>query len=331
MKSRKELRENPELLRDRVRGSLCGVAIGDSFGDASRKPDNQMAYGFTTDFNKGASWSTDDTEFALLTARTLIQCGGKLTSDRVVEAWLENVATQDEFKRGGASEFEASRNLRKGLRPPLTGRYNAYAHSDGAAMRIAPIGIFCAGDPERAVEMARIEAEISHDREGIWGAQAVAAAVACAIADGSFEEIWEAAMAPIPEETWFRASMLKAREIVEKAEGDLLQAWMPLHDELWTSYKACVSEAVSAAFGVLLLSHDSFRTGVTVAGNFGRDADTIGAIAGSILGGMYGASSIPAGWADKTRYPTGTCLLFTKGIDILSVADQLTDLILADK
>ena len=79
------------------------------------------------------------------------------------------------------------------------------------------------------------------------------------------------------------------------------------------------------------LSQDSFRTGVTVAGNFGRDADTIGAIAGSILGGMYGASSIPAGWADKTRYPTGTCLLFTKGIDILSVADQLTDLILADK
>ena len=162
------------------------------------------------------------------------------------------------------------------------------------------------------------------------GAQAVAAAVACAIADASFEEIWEAAMAPIPEDTWFRASMLKAREIVETAEGDLFRAWMPLHDELWTSYKACVSEAVSAAFGVLLLSHDSFRTGVTVAGNFGRDADTIGAIAGSILGGMYGASSIPAGWADKTRYPTGTCLLFTKGIDILSVADQLTDLILAD-
>ena len=196
MLTRKELQSNPELLRDKVRGALCGVAIGDSFGDASRKPENQMAYGLTTDFNKGASWSTDDTEFALLTARTLIQCGGKLTSQDVVNAWLENVATQDEFKRGGASEFEASRNLRKGLRPPLSGRYNAYCHSDGAAMRIAPIGIFCAGDPERAVEMARIDAEISHDREGIWGAQAVAAAVAAAIADASFEEIWDAAMMP---------------------------------------------------------------------------------------------------------------------------------------
>ena len=140
MKTRQELKQNPELLKDKCRGAIIGIAIGDSFGDASRKPDNQLSYGITTDFHKGASWSTDDTEFALLTARTILECKGQLTDEDVVNAWLENVATQDEFKRGGASEFEASRNLRRGLRPPLSGQYNSYCHSDGAAMRIAPVG-----------------------------------------------------------------------------------------------------------------------------------------------------------------------------------------------
>ena len=325
MLTRGELLSDPQKLRDKARGALIGLAIGDSFGDAARNQNNQLSYGFTSDFNKGASWSTDDTEFALLTALTLIDCKGRLTSRDVVDHWLEHVAVQDELKRGGASEFEASINLRKGLRPPLTGRYNAYSHSDGAAMRMAPVGILFAGDTQRAMETARIDAEISHDREGIWGAQAVAAAVAAAMADGSIDEILSAAMGAIPKDTWFEHAMTKAFDIVDRAQGEVLDAWMPLHDELWTSYKAAVSEAVAQAFGVLKLCHQNFRTGVTWAGNFGRDADTIGAICGAVLGAKYGASGIPPRWIEKTRHPTGTCLAFTKGLDLLQVADQLAD------
>lgn len=328
MLSREQLRQDPQRLRDKCRGAMIGIAIGDSFGDASRKPDNQLSYGITTDFHKGASWSTDDTEFALLTAKTLIGCQGQLTDEAVVNAWLENVATQDDFKRGGASEFEASRNLRRGLRPPLSGQYNSYAHSDGAAMRIAPIGILNAGDIDGAIAMAEIDAHISHYREGVWGAQAVAAAVACAMADGEMEEILAAAMKPIPENTWFRAAMEKAFAIVDRAQGNFLDAWMPLHDELWCSYKAAVSEAVAAAFGILKLEHRDFRTGVVAAGNFGRDADTIAAIAGAVLGAKFGVSAIPPAWVEKPRYPSGTCLLFAKGIDLMDIADQLCELIL---
>ena len=78
MKNKQELLKNAEKLQDKARGVMAGLAIGDSFGYASRKPENQLAYGITTDFGDGASWSTDDTEFGLLTARTLIACGGKL-------------------------------------------------------------------------------------------------------------------------------------------------------------------------------------------------------------------------------------------------------------
>ena len=103
MIKREDLIQNRELALNKAKGSLCGLAIGDSFGDAARKPDFQRDYGITTDFQKGASWSTDDTEFALLTALNLIQSGGNFTSDDVVALWLEHVATEDELRRGGVS------------------------------------------------------------------------------------------------------------------------------------------------------------------------------------------------------------------------------------
>ncbi|WP_169007482.1 ADP-ribosylglycohydrolase family protein [Faecalispora jeddahensis] len=327
MITRSELAGNPAKAFDKAYGALSGLAIGDSLGDAARKPENRANYGITTDFNKGASWSTDDTEFALLTAKTLIGCGGNLTSDIVVKAWLEDVAVQDEFKRGGASEIEAANNLRKGIRPPLSGKYNAFHMSDGSAMRIGPVGIICAGDPERAAAMAEIDASVSHYRDGIWGAQAVAVAVSMAMVDATMEEIFDAIMKVIPEESWFYHAMNRAFEIVDNANGSILDTWMPLHDELYTSSWATTAEALPSAFACLRMRNETFREGVVLAANFARDADTIGAVAGAILGAKYGASSIPAHWVEKTRYPTGTCLQFTNGLDIKEMAGELAKLI----
>lgn len=324
MKTRQEMVQDRETFLDRARGVMSGLAIGDSFGDASRKPDNQLAYGITTDFGEGASWSTDDTEFGLLTAQTLIEANGRLTPEIVAEAWKKHVVTQgEELNRGGNSEMEAAANLRRGLMPPYTGLYNAYAFSDGAAMRAAPIGIVFAGDLPGAAQAAEIDASISHCRDGVWGAQSVACAVAAAVAGASFEEILDAALYPVPKTSWYHYTFQLAMDIVRQADGRLLDAWMPLHDRLATRYKASVPEAVSQAFGVLALSHEDFRTGVITAGNFGRDADTIAAICGAVLGGMYGYKAIPARWAEKTRYPSGTCLPMARGIDLLEIAGKL--------
>ncbi len=327
MLSRKELAQNRQLAVDKARGSLCGLAIGDSFGDAARKPDFQRDYGITTDFQKGASWSTDDTEFALMTALNLIQTDGSFTTEDVVKLWLENVATQDELRRGGASEVEACNNLRRGLRPPLSGQFNAYYMSDGAAMRSGPIGIVCAGDPERAASLAGTDAAISHYRDGIWGAQAVAVAVSLAMVDAEMDEILDAVLATAPEGSWFRAGLERAFAIVDAAGGEIADAWMPLHDQLFSTHRSTVAEALPEVFGCLKLEHSSFKSGLILASNFGRDADTIGAVAGAVLGARYGAGSIPEHWLTKTRYPSGTCLAFTKGIDIFDYAEKLAELI----
>ncbi|MDD4011889.1 MAG: ADP-ribosylglycohydrolase family protein [Sphaerochaetaceae bacterium] len=327
MLKRDELLKDKKRLLEKAQGSLIGLAIGDSFGDACRLQDNRVNYGFTTDFNAGASWSTDDTEFAMLTAITLIRCKGNLTSQDVVDAWMRDVVVQDEFKRGGQSEIFAALNLKKGLLPPQSGMFNTFHMSDGTAMRIPPVGILCAGDPEKAARLAQIDAQISHYRDGIWGAQAVAAAVAAAMADASWDEIFQAALKPIDKDSWLYHEMLAVAEIVEKNNFDIISSWMPLHDETRASTWATTAEAIPAAFACLMLCHDDFKKGVILAGNFGRDADTIGAVAGSILGARYGLGTVPEKWVAKTRYPSGTCLQFTKGLDILDVARQLYELI----
>jgi ADP-ribosylglycohydrolase len=327
MKTRADFAKDRTMAREKAVGSLIGLAVGDSLGDAARTSANRETYGITTNFNKGASWSTDDTEFALLTAKTLIQCGGNLNSDAVVAAWFEHVVIQDEYKRGGASEKAAADNLRAGLRPPLSGKFSTFHMSDGTAMRIPPVGIVCAGDPERAAVLAEIDASVSHYADGVWGAQAVAAAVAVAMADGSMDDIIEAAMKPIPPDSWLYYNMKLAFDIVEKAHYDILECWMPLHDRLRASAWATTAEAIPSAFACLKLSGKDFKSGLVLAANFARDADTIGAVTGSILGAKYGLGAIPADWVEKVRYPSGTCLQFTKGLDIVNVGEQLALLI----
>lgn len=327
MITREDLIQNKNLALDKAIGSLSGLAIGDSFGDAARGADNQRDYGITTDFNKGASWSTDDTEFALMTAKLLIEHEGNFTSDDVVNMWFKYVATEDELKRGGVSEVEACNNLRRGLRPPQSGMYNAYYMSDGAAMRSGPIGIVCAGDPERAADLAYRDACVSHYREGIWGAQAVAVAVSLAMVDADMEDIMEAIFKIAPPDSWFYETLNRAVNIVKEADGDIANAWMPLHNELFSTHRSTVAEALPEVFGCLMLENKSFKSGLILAGNFGRDADTIGAIAGAVLGAKYGAKNIPDKWKEKTRYPSGTCLSFTKGIDIFEYAEKLAALI----
>ena len=313
--------------KDKAAGCLVGLAIGDAFGDAARDAENQFLYGITMDFPEKPTGSTDYTEFALLTAEILIRSKGKPTSTDFVEAWRKHVVIQDELKRGGASEREAAANLRKGILPPESGKFNSYSCSDGAAMRSAPLGIVSAGDPIRAIELAKTDAEISHYDDGIWGAQAVAAAVAVAMDSGSVDGIINAAQECAPDGSWFANSIMQSFNVLKECDYCLEKAWMPLHQITRCEYKAAVPEAVTAALAIFKLTKGDFEQGIIFGSNFGRDSDTIGAIVGAIAGALHGIQVIPQKWIEKVRRPNGTCLQFTKDLDIISIAHSLAELI----
>jgi ADP-ribosylglycohydrolase len=327
MLKRKDLAKDAELSYDKAFGGLIGLAIGDSFGDQARSPENHTLYGISRDLYATSSWSTDDTEFALLTAQILVETGGNLSIEAVVDGWKKHVLPQSDLgPKGGESEIAAAENLRQGIMPPYSGSDNSHHWTDGAAMRVAPIGIVCAGDPERAAGLAEMDACISHYRDGIWGAQAVAASVAVAMVDGTVDEIVQAGLSFIPEDSWLGRWMAKAMTIVDKA-GTLEKAWDPLHRDLWTFVRCSNAEALAQTYAIFRLTRGDFVDGVIYGGNFGRDADTIAALVGAMSGAINGAQAIPAHWIEKTRRPTGRCLSFTAGLDIADVARELAVLI----
>ena len=324
--TRQELASNRALCEDRAAGCLIGLAIGDAMGDIGRNDEYRRRYGIITRLYAGAK-STDDTEFALLTARTLLHCGGQLTSQAAVASWRRYVLDQGGvYERGGKPLYGAVENLKRGIMPPLSGRDNVGNNDDGAAMRIAPIGIVCAGEPARAAAMAEVEARISHDADGVWAAQAVAASVAVAMAGGSAEEVLEAGQQWIPPDSWLGRSMARAMAICDSA-GTIEGAWERLHTDLWTPAHSASPEAIPQTYAIFRLTGGNLARAMFWGANFGRDADTIAAILGALVGARQGLAVFPADWVEAARRPSGVCLRFAANEDVLDLATQLAGLI----
>jgi ADP-ribosylglycohydrolase len=193
-------------------------------------------------------------------------------------------------------------------------------------MRIAPIGILCAGDLSRAMKLAQIESQISHYADGIWAAQAVAASVAVAMVNGNVDEIVQAGIAQIPSDSWLGRAMNRAMKICDE-EKTIENAWERLHTELWTPSHSASPEAIPQIYALFRLTQGDFKRGMFWACNFGRDADTLGAVLGAMSGALHGVQVIPADWIGAVRRPQGVCLKFAANEDIVDLAKQLADLI----
>lgn len=313
------------VLLSRATGCLLGLAVGDAMGDLGRSDAYRQRYGIITQMYEGGK-STDDTEFAMLTAQTLIDCRGELTLSHLAASWRHYILEQGGMgDRGGKPLYGAVANLARGIEPPRSGTDNPQNDDDGAAMRIAPIGIVCAGNPARAAEMAAIEAQISHARDGIWGAQAVAASVAAALGTATPEEIVAAGRAYIPENSWLGRSLDWVFAIIDEYKT-IEAAWERLHVDLWNPIHSMVAEALPQAYAIFLLTGGDFHRGMFWACNFGRDADTIAALVGAMSGAIHGQDVIPEAWAEKVRRPAGVCLKFANQRDIPEVVRQLVEI-----
>jgi len=60
-------------------------------------------------------------------------------------------------------------------------------------------------------------------------------------------------------------------------------------------------ETVPLTLALLSLAGDDLERGVTYAANFGRDADTLGSMVGSIIGALVGIDGVKPAWLHKVR------------------------------
>lgn len=147
--------------------------------------------------------------------------------------------------------------------------------------------------------------------------------VSMVMVDATMREIFDAIMKMIPEESWFRYAVNRVFKIIDNMNGSILGAWMPLHGGFYINSWTTTAGALLSALICLRARSETFREGAVLAANFTRDADTISAVAGAILGTKCGASPISTYWVEETWHSTGICLQFINGLDIKEMTGEL--------
>lgn len=202
--------------------------------------------------------------------------------------------------------------------------------TNGAAMRISPIGLINAGDTENAIKDAVIVASVTHNNNlAISGACAVAAAVSEAVRDGSnLYDVIDAGIYGANEGEKIgkaNGNNVAGPSVVKRIKmavdigfgtGSIDERICNIADIIGTGLH--VSETVPTAFGIIAAcSGDSMRS-ISEAASIGYDTDTIATIVGGIVGALNGYSSFP-------DYFISTMENVNK-LDILGLANAIYDL-----
>jgi ADP-ribosylglycohydrolase len=298
---------------DRALGALTGLAVGDALGmptQGMRRADiladydpitGLMAAGPRQVIAAGmpAGAVTDDTEQALLLARLLIAGDGRidpLAFAAALVSWEQAMAAKGSLDLLGPSTREAVRALAAGVATAEAGRRGA---TNGAAMRIAPVGVATPPQPLPALVDAVVEASmVTHNTSiGLAAAAAVGAAVSAGVEGGSRTEAIELAIAAADHAAG-RGHWVPGGQIGPRI------AWVTKHlarlppaswaDELDAVVGTSVAaqESVTAAFGILAVVPSAWDA-VCLAASAGGDTDTIAAIVGAVAGAADGMSAWP--------------------------------------
>src|SRR3989475_2363006 len=198
-----------EISTDRALGALYGLAIGDALGMPAQEvngPTARRILGTPTDLCEGpadnpiaqglpAGSVTDDTMQCLLIADLLISGGGTIDPHRLAEAlaaWEREMAERGRSELLGPSTRRALAAVAAGEDPSQTGRTGT---TNGAAMRITPVGIATPVEPLDRLLSAVVSADlVTHDTNiAHAGAAAVAAVVSAVVSAGVSGETFEQA------------------------------------------------------------------------------------------------------------------------------------------
>ena len=318
----------------RAYGALAGLALGDALGMPTQtmSPEQIRAvYGRITGLVDGdasqpyapgmpAGSVTDDTEQALLVASLLVRGRGS-SSGRValdagefahaLLAWEDSMIERGSLDLLGPSTKAALERVRAGEDPLSVGGAGT---TNGAAMRVTPIGIaMSTADPEAFADAVWSSCQVTHaTRQGFQSAALVAAAVSMGIdtprsaASDMTALLWKAvsyvdslpergAWTPDPDVV---AATRRAMQLVANPASSSLEC---LVEQVGTSVAS--AHAIPMAFA--LLARDPSPKALLDAANIGGDTDTIGAIAGAILGGLLGVEAFDAAMLTQVQNVSG--------------------------
>jgi ADP-ribosylglycohydrolase/fructose-1,6-bisphosphatase/inositol monophosphatase family enzyme len=266
----------------RAQGVLLGQVIGDSLGArVEGKPATEIAQLFPGGlrelgdggpYHTMAGQPTDDSEMAITLARAILR-----------EKTYDGAKVLDAYRAWLTSRpVDVGMTTERGL----CGLVTSESESNGSLMRVAPIGVWAAGDPALAARTARDDSSLTHTNAiCLEACAAYCAAIAAGVAGASRDEMLEVALAH---------SKGPAHEAVKRGAKGAVPADFFTHPN-W------VPVALQNAFYCL---HElDFEEALVQSVGRGGDTDTNAAVAGALLGALHGREKIPSRWI----YPILAC------------------------
>ncbi len=303
---------------NQISGCIAGLALGDAFGMPGQPTPES-----TLERNNGpittllppppgdvtghaglqAGHATDDTTAMLAIVEAIIQHKA-LTQEIVAEAiinWVEELGGL-ETPYIGPSTKRAVRALLEGVPASESGKFG---WTNGAAMRVAPIGFLYPNDLDATVKAAVDSAYPTHATSTACGG---AAAVACAVNQiAAQSSLGKASVDDVITAAIYGAEQGEALGIERTAPSlraritfavDLTMGNRP-HDLVQRDLYDLVGtgmgtyESVPSALALFYLAKGDPLQTLKLCANIGGDTDTMAAIAGALCGTLHGYYGLP--------------------------------------
>jgi ADP-ribosylglycohydrolase len=294
---------------DRAIGALTGLAVGDALGMPTQNLPREVVrarYGLLDDFHPGpddneisrgmpAGQVTDDTDQAVILGDLFVAGHGSVDPDKFAAAlldWERRMREAGSHDLLGPSTVKALALAAAGVAPDRTGRWG---DTNGAAMRITPIGVGVRSEPPaRLVGAVEQASRVTHNTGiAIAGAAAIAAAVSSGL-DKSLSRAVAAARLGAQ-----RGHYVPGADVADRIAWalHLVQGRTPAEalDVVYRLVGAGVAtqEAVPAALAFASLFPGDAWAACRHTASLGGDCDTIAAMTGAVVGAHAGLASVP--------------------------------------
>ncbi len=305
---------------DKVYGGFYGKCIGSYLGmPLEMRPYKfiQKKYGeinnFVKIYRKGVI--NDDEMFEIVGLMALEKYGIGLNSKNIAEMWLKELYTNMY-----TAEDVAFKNLKNGIFPPDSGaQNNIFSDFIGAQMRGEIWGLIAPGQLDIAEKYGRMDAEISHNGEGILGEIFISRIVSAAFYETDPKKLIDAAIKTIPKNSLYFGFIDKAIRLNNQhdnwrdAREKIIKYWKETRDELIKQAKdpkrlnmlqdknlhgVHVLPNIGIIILALLYGNGDLGKSICIAGMCGYDTDCNCGNIGAIIGTSIGESRIPKKWKE---------------------------------
>src|SRR5262245_54640147 len=274
---------------DRFRGCLLGLAVGDAVAAPYEglTGDNIFwGHGAPNDLVAQAGtetlYYTDDTEMTVAVAEVLAE-HGRILEDVLVKAFAAIYHPERGYGRGARLVIEA---MQEGgdWRGLAATHFPGGSFGNGAAMRVAPVGLLFHDDLDRVWEEARLSALPTHVHPlGIEGAQLLAVAVALALRPG-----------PLSRKAFYRELRRRARSEEFRWALGAAARLRPGDTVSFLGNSLEAHRSVVTAIACFVSSPRCYEDVIPRAIGQGDDTDTLAAMAGALAGAHLGVAAVPA-------------------------------------